>query len=72
MVLFVPLLVGLNAHLGALNGDAGWCFPATTRGWLKLGHLSASGVRGGDVAPSFMVLLGASVDTWRGRDYVSP
>jgi hypothetical protein len=51
--LFVPLLAGLNALLSALDSDAGRHFPATARGWLKLGHFSASGTRGGDIAPSF-------------------
>jgi hypothetical protein len=53
MVLFVPLLAGLNALLNALDGDVGWRFPAVARGRLKLGHLSPGGARGGDIAPSF-------------------
>jgi hypothetical protein len=52
MVLFAPLLGGLNAFLGTLDGDIRWCFPATAWGRLKLGHPSAGGVRGGVVAPS--------------------
>jgi hypothetical protein len=51
--LFVPLVAGLNALLGALDGDAGRCFAATTRGQLKMGCLSVGGMRGENVAPSF-------------------
>jgi hypothetical protein len=32
MVLFAPLLAGLNAFLGTLDGDIRWCFPATAWG----------------------------------------
>jgi hypothetical protein len=39
---------------------------------MKLGRLSASGTRGGDVAPSFSGTSGASVDTQRGHDCVPP
>jgi hypothetical protein len=53
MALFAPLLDGLNAHLSILHGDVRWCFPAATWGQMKLGHLSADGVRGGNIAPSF-------------------
>jgi hypothetical protein len=51
--LFAPLLAGLNALLGAVDGNVEQRFPATARGQLKLGHLSAGGTRSGDVAPSF-------------------
>jgi hypothetical protein len=60
--LFLPLLAGLNALLDALDGDARRRFHATVGGWLKLGRLSAGGVRGGDIAPSFS---GASRDVGR-------
>jgi hypothetical protein len=53
MVLFVPLLAGLNALLSALDGNARQRFPAATWGRLKLGLLSADGTRGADIAPSF-------------------
>jgi hypothetical protein len=53
MALFVPLLAGLNALLGALDGDARRCFPVAAPGRLNLSHLSAGGMRCGDMAPSF-------------------
>jgi hypothetical protein len=49
MALFTPLLASLNALLGALDGDAGRHLLAVARGRLKLGHLSASSMRGGNI-----------------------
>jgi hypothetical protein len=52
-MLFATLLAGLNTLLGALDCDARWHFSTADWGRLKLGRLSARGVRGGDIAPSF-------------------
>jgi hypothetical protein len=59
MMLFAPLLAGLNTLLGALDCDARWHFSTADWGRLKLGRLSAGGARGGDIAPSFGGASGA-------------
>jgi hypothetical protein len=54
----VPLLAGLGALLGTLDSNAGRCFPATDRGWLKSCRLGTNSVMGGDATPSFSGALG--------------
>jgi hypothetical protein len=72
MGLFAPLLAGLNALLSALAGDDGWRFPTAARGRLKLGRLSARSVGMATSHCISAVLLGALVDTRRGRGSVLP
>jgi hypothetical protein len=50
-VLLVPPIAALCALLSILDGDIRQCSPATTRGRVKLGHLVADGVLGGDASP---------------------
>jgi hypothetical protein len=47
-VLLAPLLATLGALLGILDDDVGRRFPVAAWGWVKLGHLIADGVLGGD------------------------
>jgi hypothetical protein len=57
-VLLVPLLAGLGALLGTLDGDTGLRFPIADRGWSMSRRLGTNGVMGGDAAPSFSGALG--------------
>jgi hypothetical protein len=52
IALFAPLLTGLNALLGAPDGDTGRRIPTATWGRLKLGRLIVGSARSGDVTLS--------------------
>jgi hypothetical protein len=57
-MLLVPLLAALGTHLDIMDDDIGWCFPAATWGWVKLGRLVADGILGDDATQ----LLGGLLD----------